>query len=285
MNNNTAAGKTSSDSGSATGLDRWSQRRLQRLNTEQGFREQRQGGSGSSGGPASILSPAPSNEHVFSQSNSNHYSNASLNQHDSVAQPQSLHQPSQPQTTYSSSRSGSNAGLGLQGSNNSNSHSRSPNAYAAQSHDLSHQQQQQQQQQQYSPPDNSSSFQTQATRQPIQQSRGYQQQQSSASNAVAVEADSTSMPISNGAAVGTKSGRTAVNNRQSMHNELASRESSNVSHTHTHARTNMQVCISFICSPPVHNAMLTLLLASLSRQPRRHTTTSSTVLTHERRHV
>lgn len=41
-------GKTSSDSGQGgvAGLDRWSQRRLQRLNTEQGFREQRQGGSG-----------------------------------------------------------------------------------------------------------------------------------------------------------------------------------------------------------------------------------------------
>ncbi|KAF2219429.1 hypothetical protein BDZ85DRAFT_276224 [Elsinoe ampelina] len=36
--------KTSSDSGQSVALDRWSQRRLQRLNTEQGFREQRQGG-------------------------------------------------------------------------------------------------------------------------------------------------------------------------------------------------------------------------------------------------
>lgn len=35
-------GKSSSDS-TNSGLDRWSQRRLQRLNTEQGFREQRQG--------------------------------------------------------------------------------------------------------------------------------------------------------------------------------------------------------------------------------------------------
>ncbi|TKX24465.1 hypothetical protein C1H76_3072 [Elsinoe australis] len=37
--------KTSSDSGQSVALDRWSQRRLQRLNTEQGFREQRQGGT------------------------------------------------------------------------------------------------------------------------------------------------------------------------------------------------------------------------------------------------
>ncbi|PNS21615.1 hypothetical protein CAC42_974 [Sphaceloma murrayae] len=36
--------KSSSDSGQSVALDRWSQRRLQRLNTEQGFREQRQGG-------------------------------------------------------------------------------------------------------------------------------------------------------------------------------------------------------------------------------------------------
>jgi len=41
-----AAPKTSSDSGQNTALDRWSQRRLQRLNTEQGFREQRQSGQG-----------------------------------------------------------------------------------------------------------------------------------------------------------------------------------------------------------------------------------------------
>lgn len=39
-----AHGKSSTDS-AASGLDRWSQRRLQRLNTEQGFREQRQGSS------------------------------------------------------------------------------------------------------------------------------------------------------------------------------------------------------------------------------------------------
>jgi hypothetical protein len=38
-------GKVSSDSGQKVALDRWSQRRLQRLNTEQGFREQRQGGA------------------------------------------------------------------------------------------------------------------------------------------------------------------------------------------------------------------------------------------------
>ncbi|KYG39844.1 hypothetical protein M433DRAFT_297493, partial [Acidomyces richmondensis BFW] len=46
-------GKTSSDSGQGgvAGLDRWSQRRLQRLNTEQGFREQRQGSG------AAIASP------------------------------------------------------------------------------------------------------------------------------------------------------------------------------------------------------------------------------------
>ncbi|KAF2157067.1 hypothetical protein K461DRAFT_219294 [Myriangium duriaei CBS 260.36] len=39
------ASAKSSDSSQSVALDRWSQRRLQRLNTEQSFREQRQGGS------------------------------------------------------------------------------------------------------------------------------------------------------------------------------------------------------------------------------------------------
>ena len=47
-----ASSKASSDSGASSAMDRWSQRRLQRLNTEHTFREQRQGG------PQAMSSPS-----------------------------------------------------------------------------------------------------------------------------------------------------------------------------------------------------------------------------------
>jgi len=106
MSGVTASGKTSSDSGQNNALDRWSQRRLQRLNTEQGFREQRQGGSG-------ILSPPP----VSDQGGYNSVG-APYAPPDSQPQPP-LHQQPQPHPTqqpaYQSARTGQaahpNAGL------------------------------------------------------------------------------------------------------------------------------------------------------------------------------
>ncbi|GIZ46680.1 hypothetical protein CKM354_000979800 [Cercospora kikuchii] len=97
-----APGKTSSDSGNTpAALDRWSQRRLQRLNTEQGFREQRQGGQ-------SVLSPpatAHSHEHqpyIQQPGGLSHYGTSD------AQPPQSLHQPQQQhQGAYQTSRSGS----------------------------------------------------------------------------------------------------------------------------------------------------------------------------------
>lgn len=50
------AGKSSSESTMSGGGERWSQRRLQRLNTEQGFREQRQGASAQQAPPHPSLS-------------------------------------------------------------------------------------------------------------------------------------------------------------------------------------------------------------------------------------
>ncbi|KAF2726118.1 hypothetical protein K431DRAFT_213753 [Polychaeton citri CBS 116435] len=76
------ASKGSTDSASS-GLDAWSKRRLNRLNTEQGFREQRQGGP-------SILSPPPASEPVG-------FSNALGVQYTSDAQPHPSSQQSQPQ--------------------------------------------------------------------------------------------------------------------------------------------------------------------------------------------
>lgn len=69
-----APSKTSSDSGQQAGLDRFTQRRLQRLNTEQGFRDQRSGQVQSpplpsSAGPAgSEQQPPPSSSHSSSHS-------------------------------------------------------------------------------------------------------------------------------------------------------------------------------------------------------------------------
>ncbi|KAK0926325.1 hypothetical protein LTR57_004182 [Friedmanniomyces endolithicus] len=135
-----SAGKTSSDSGqNPLPLDRWSQRRLQRLNTEQGFREQRQGGQ-------AILSP-PSSEH---SSGFNTAAAASGGPYSGQEpQPQlPLHQPSQPHTAqqpaYPSSRTAqpahTNTGLAIQ-------------TQPAYSH------------QQYSPPHSASQLQSQASTQ------------------------------------------------------------------------------------------------------------------------
>lgn len=219
MHSNTTPGKTSSESGSATGLDRWSQRRLQRLNTEQGFREQRQGGGVGGGG---VLSPPPS-DHVFAQP--------------PEAQPQPLHQQSQPPTFYPASRSGSNAGLGLQtqlNSNNNNTHSRPSLNYQ---HDAAQQQQQQQthqtqqqQQPQYSPPDTSSQFSSPGSGRPnLQQTRSFSQQAAAAAEADSMSASNSSSINNNGSIAAPKAVRSAAANRQSLHNDMLSRDTSNMS--------------------------------------------------------
>ena len=103
-----APGKTSSDSGQAVGTDRWSQRRLQRLNTEQGFREQRQGG---------MLSPPLPPE----QGQGNSY-NGQPSQQAQPPHSTTLQHPPQPHpvqtSAYQGTRTGQigppNIGLGLQ---------------------------------------------------------------------------------------------------------------------------------------------------------------------------
>lgn len=106
-----SGGKTSSDSGQHTALDRWSQRRLQRLNTEQGFREQRQGGQG-------VLSPP------LPGSESSGYNSAGASYPVQDTQPQPpLHQQPQPhpaaqqapsQSSRTAQASNPNAGLAVQ---------------------------------------------------------------------------------------------------------------------------------------------------------------------------
>ncbi|KAK0255920.1 hypothetical protein LTS09_009222 [Friedmanniomyces endolithicus] len=182
-----SAGKTSSDSGqNPLPLDRWSQRRLQRLNTEQGFREQRQGGQ-------AILSP-PSSEH---SSGFNSTAAAASGGPYSGQEPQPqlpLHQPSQPHTAqqpaYPSSRTAqpahTNAGLAIQ-------------TQPAYSH------------QQYSPPHSASQLQSQA---PPQQGRSFS------------PPEDLSMSSNNGSLPPPRSAKSGGNNRQSVHNGLGSRESS-----------------------------------------------------------
>lgn len=97
---NHTPGKTSSDSGQHTALDRWSQRRLQRLNTEQGFREQRQGGVASP--PASDSSSFTGTVVGYSHQNVAPPQPASLHQQ----QPQPHHQGS-----YQASRSNASPAL------------------------------------------------------------------------------------------------------------------------------------------------------------------------------
>ncbi|KAF7195340.1 hypothetical protein HII31_03232 [Pseudocercospora fuligena] len=191
-------GKTSSDSGQQPALDRWSQRRLQRLNTEHVFREQRQGGQG-------VLSPPPtgaSNEQAYQLghqntacASSNQYPNASAQPH------QSLHHQPQPhpaqQGGYQASRTApanpsSNAGLALQTSSSTRQ-----NDY---SHDQQHQQ--------YSPPE-TGSYQTETSRPALNQSRSFSQQ----------SGDSSSMS-NNGALPAPKAVRNG--NRQSVHNGMQS---------------------------------------------------------------
>lgn len=108
-----SAGKTSSDSGQGNALDRWSQRRLQRLNTEQGFREQRQGGG------QAVLSPPAST----SEQGSYISAGASSYPAQDTQPPQPpLHQPSQPhptqqgpyQTLRTAQAGNPNAGLPIQ---------------------------------------------------------------------------------------------------------------------------------------------------------------------------
>ncbi|KAK5725972.1 hypothetical protein LTR15_004162 [Elasticomyces elasticus] len=148
-----SAGKTSSDSGQHTALDRWSQRRLQRLNTEQGFREQRQGGQG-------ILSPPPPSEQSAG------YNSAGV-PYGQESQPQPpLHQQPQPhpaqQPAYPSARTAPpahpNAGSAIQ-----------QPAYS---------------QQQYSPPDSTSQLPSQEPSRPqAQQGRSFSHQEDTSMSA------------------------------------------------------------------------------------------------------
>ncbi|KAI5357685.1 hypothetical protein Slin14017_G116980 [Septoria linicola] len=229
-----APGKTSSDSGNApAALDRWSQRRLQRLNTEQGFREQRQGGQSVLSPPATAVN---NDQQPYIQPGGHaQYPNADAQ----PAQPLHQHQPHhQSGSSYQASRSGSvastqpNAGLAIQTQNTSNPPLRSPAFQTkAQAHSHQQQQQQQQQQQEYSPPESHSHYTADnANRPALNQARSFSAQTD----------DSSSM--SNNGAMQPKVVRNG-NNRQSVHNDLRSREGS-------HSTQGGQAAFSTAVVPP-----------------------------------
>lgn len=208
-----APSKTSSDSGQQPGLDRWSQRRLQRLNTEQGFRDQRSGQVQSPPLPSAAASG--SEQLPPSSSHSSSHSYAGTQYSDAQPPPQPLqHHPPQPQqqqqqsqqqhqqqhqqqqqTGYQTPRAGQpNVGLAINTLPTNNSSRPS----------------------QYSPP---GQYTPQETSRPeLTQSRSFTQQ--------GVLADDASSMSNNGSMPAPKATRTGNGNRQSVHAGMMSREGS-----------------------------------------------------------
>lgn len=196
-----APSKTSSDSGQQPGLDRWSQRRLQRLNTEQGFRDQRSGQVQSP--PLPSAAPSGSEQLPPSSSHSSSHSYAGT-QYSDAQPPQPLHhhppQPQQQTGGYQTPRatpiSQPNVGLAIntQSTNNTSRPS------------------------QYSPPGHYTAQET--ARPELTQSRSFTQQ------AQAVAADDASSMSNNGTLPAPKAVRNGNGNRQSVHGGMMSREGS-----------------------------------------------------------
>jgi hypothetical protein len=208
-----AQGKLSTDGGQHGGaLDRFTQRRLQRLQTESAFRETRQTGN--------VQSPNDMNQNsqYNHSANSQKYNNAD-------AQPQSLHQspqvhPTAPpsQSSYRTSQASQALSLdsNMPGSRqNSFPQENIPTTQHSQSSHL------QQSRPSYSPHDAGEQFSTQDPTRPA-----LNQQQSRSYNHNAHEDMSN-----NGTSTMTTTTKTRPpnNNRQSVHNVLISREASSVS--------------------------------------------------------
>ena len=211
-------GKTSSDSGQSTpALDRFTQRNLRRLNTEQGFRELRQGGP-------NVYSPPTS----LSEQSGYHSSGISYPvQEPSYSQPQTQPHPSQ-QLAYQSDRTGPTNANSIQGQSISST-SRSNSNYTRQgegspSYTIPTSLQ-------YSPTDPSlqnvqgQQHTAEAYRPALpQQSRSYNSQQSAPS----AQPDELSMSSNNATLPAPKATRTGSSNRTSMHNGTTSREGTSI---------------------------------------------------------
>nr|OQO17706.1 hypothetical protein B0A51_16236 [Rachicladosporium sp. CCFEE 5018] len=204
-----SGGKTSSDSGQNATLDRFTQRRLQRLNTEAGFREQRQGG------PQVLSPPASDSSSSYNASNAGAYPATD-------AQPQPpLHQQPQPhpaaqQSAYGPARSNPVTHNAAQASQPqqpvTSASSRSPHYPPHEQPQVVHLQSQPQSQ--YSPPDSGSQYQGQD---------GAGRQQGQRSYSIPTD-DSPPMASNNGGLPAPKAVRSGAGNLQSMHNGLTPRE-------------------------------------------------------------
>lgn len=200
--------KISSDSGQSTPVDRWTQRRLQRLNTEQGFREQRQGGQ-------TVYSPPGSS------SEQSGYSSAGIVYPVQEPQTQLYTQQAQPnpsqQPAYQIERTvpaNANAPSATQAqpvssTARSNNYQRQGDSPLYVVPNL-----------QYSPTDSSlHNVSQEGFRPSIPQPRSYSQQQ-------AVAEDTSMSSSNNGNLPAPKASRSGGSNRQSTHNGASSREGS-----------------------------------------------------------
>jgi hypothetical protein len=191
------------------------------LNTEQGFREQRQGG----GQQPNVLSPTTSISDPAGYNSTAPSYTAPGDQ-----QPQ-LHQQAQPhpsqQPAYHSARTGQSshptAGLASQAQPISSS-SRTPYQQQETAHaHVAHQQQQ------YSPPDAGLQILTSDNPRPPFSARSYSNQQPQQQRETPSSEDSSMSASNNGSLPAPKAVRTGGANRQSVHNGLNSREGSVVS--------------------------------------------------------
>ncbi|OQN96220.1 hypothetical protein B0A48_17727, partial [Cryoendolithus antarcticus] len=149
-----SGGKTSSDSGQNATLDRFTQRRLQRLNTEAGFREQRQGG------PQVLSPPASDSSSSYNASNAGAYPATDAQPQPPLHQQPQPHPPAQ-QSAYGTARSNPVTHNAAQASQPqqpvTSASSRSPHYPPHEQPQVVHVQSQPQSQ--YSPPDSGSQYQ------------------------------------------------------------------------------------------------------------------------------
>jgi hypothetical protein len=205
-----AQGKLSTDGGQHAAVDRFTQRRLQRLQTESAFRETRQTGNVQS---PNEINHTPQYNHG---ANGQKYNNAE-------AQPQSLHQspqmhPSAPpsQSSYRASQASQAMSLDSNMSGSRQNSLPQENNSTTQHPQSSHLQQSRPS---YSPHDAGEQFSSQDPTRPAlnQQSRSYNHN------------TQEDMPSNGTAAMTTTKTRPPTQNRQSVHNVLISREASSVS--------------------------------------------------------
>lgn len=206
------AGRISSDTGHNVNVDRWTQRQLQRLNTEQGFRKQREAVQEPIGQSESLQDEA-----AYTSTNTISEPQRSQSQVSSQVRSQPHHLAYQGERTVLASTA--NAGQ----AQSFNTSSRPTNYSRQESYPSHSQHQHQHHQQQYAAPTSpQSQYSSDETYRPaLTQSRSYNQQ-------LDPQTEDTSMSFAgNGnGSLGSKQARTLVQNRQSLHQGISSRDGS-----------------------------------------------------------